>query len=146
MATPEGCPCLTRCKLDFHLGKVESTFSPWGLFRVRKSSAGKVFRAGQSCTDSVRAKKREGDFSRETSPSLFRFSEIRFGFQIATLVVRNPSAPTSYCPQFPRSAMTTLTARAFHCHPFPVAWTESRCRFSEMTVTPLSPSGRSLFR
>ena len=49
-------------------------------------------------------------------------------------------------PQFPRSSMTTLAAKVFHCHPFPVAWTESRCRFSEMTVTPLSPSGRSLFR
>jgi hypothetical protein len=30
-------------------------------------------------------KKREGDFSCETSPSLFRFSEIRFGLQITTL-------------------------------------------------------------
>jgi hypothetical protein len=31
-------------------------------------------------------KKREGDFSCETSPPLFRFSEIRFGFRITTLV------------------------------------------------------------
>ena len=31
--------------------------------------------------------KREGDFSREISPSLFRLSEIRFGFQITTLVI-----------------------------------------------------------
>jgi hypothetical protein len=30
--------------------------------------------------------KRKGDFSCETSPSLFRFSEIRFGFRITTLV------------------------------------------------------------
>jgi hypothetical protein len=32
-------------------------------------------------------KKREGDFSCETSPSLFRFSEIRFGFRITTLAL-----------------------------------------------------------
>ena len=32
-------------------------------------------------------KKREGDFSCETSPSLIRFSEIRFGFRITTLVL-----------------------------------------------------------
>jgi hypothetical protein len=31
-------------------------------------------------------KKRKGDFPRETSPSQFRFSEIRFWFQITTLV------------------------------------------------------------
>jgi hypothetical protein len=30
--------------------------------------------------------KRKGDFSRETSPPHFRLSEIRFGFQITTLV------------------------------------------------------------
>jgi hypothetical protein len=33
-----------------------------------------------------RAQKRKGDFSREISPSLFRLSEIWFGFQITTLV------------------------------------------------------------
>jgi hypothetical protein len=32
-----------------------------------------------------RRKKRKGDFSCEISPSLFRFSEIRFGFRITTL-------------------------------------------------------------
>jgi hypothetical protein len=32
-------------------------------------------------------KKRKGDFSCETSPSLFRFSEIRFGVRITTLAL-----------------------------------------------------------
>src|ERR1700761_6359059 len=34
----------------------------------------------------LRAQKRKGDFSCETSPSLFRLSEIRFGFRITILV------------------------------------------------------------
>jgi len=46
------------------------------------------------------AQKREGDFSCETSPSLFRFSEIRSDSRSQRLSSRNHSAPTSDSPCF----------------------------------------------
>jgi hypothetical protein len=46
---------------------------------------------------------------------------------------------TNLRPRFPHSSVITLAAKAFHHHPFPVARTESRYRFSEMAVSPLPP-------
>ncbi len=114
--------------------------------RVRRSVRSAVLASIPSGVNYPSHKKREGDISREISPSLSDFSKIRFGNQITMFAVGDHLASTSRSPRFPRSSQTTLTARVFLCHPFPVARTESRYRFSEMTVTPLSPSGRSLFR
>jgi hypothetical protein len=48
-----------------------------------KFSAGPLLR---HLSPGLGSKKRKGDFSCETSPSLFRFSEIRFGVRITTWV------------------------------------------------------------
>ena len=42
---------------------------------------------GHTHVTTTSTQKREGDFSCETSPPRFRFSEIRFGFRITTLVL-----------------------------------------------------------
>ena len=61
-----------------------------------------------------RAQKREGDFSCEISPSHFRFSEIRLGFQITTLVIPESLGTHEQQPVLlPHSSVTTLVARAF---------------------------------
>ena len=44
--------------------------------------------------------KRKGDFSCEISPSLFRFSEIRVGFQITTLVIPESLSTHELQPAF----------------------------------------------
>jgi hypothetical protein len=49
------------------------------------------------------AQKRKGDFSRETSPPQFRFSEIRFWFQITTIVI-----PESFGTHEPKPVFTSL--------------------------------------
>src|ERR1700679_3865071 len=60
------------------------------------------------------SKKRKGEFSCENSPSLFRFSEIRFWFLITTLAI-----PKSFGTRelqhalLPHSSMITFAARAF---------------------------------
>src|ERR1700689_3397233 len=60
------------------------------------------------------AQKREGDFSCEISPSLYRFSEIRFGFQITTLVIPESFGTHERQPVLlPHSSMITFAARAF---------------------------------
>ena len=60
------------------------------------------------------AQKRKGEISRETSPSLFRFSEIRFGLQITTLVIPESFGTHEQQPVLlPYSSVITLTARAF---------------------------------
>ena len=59
-------------------------------------------------------KKRKGDFSCETSPSLFRFSEIRFWFLITTLAIPEPFGNHELQPvPLPHSSMMTFAARAF---------------------------------
>jgi tRNA U34 5-methylaminomethyl-2-thiouridine-forming methyltransferase MnmC len=61
-----------------------------------------------------RAQKRGGDFSCEISPPLFRFSEIRFGFQITTLVIPESLGTHKQQPVFlPHSSTITLAVRAF---------------------------------
>jgi hypothetical protein len=49
------------------------------------------------------AQKRKADFSRETSPPQFRFSEIRFWFQITTIVI-----PESFGTHEPKPVFTSL--------------------------------------
>ena len=57
--------------------------------------------------------KRKGDFSCEISPSHFRFSEIRFGFQITTLVIPESLGTHEQQPVLLHSLFgTTLVARA----------------------------------
>ena len=56
----------------------------------------------------------------------------------------NSCIPESLSTHEPKPAVSslfhnTLAAKAFHYHPSPVAWRESRCRFSKMAVSPLSP-------
>jgi hypothetical protein len=63
-----------------------------------------------------RAQKRKGDFSREISPSLFRFSEIRFGFQITTLVI-----PESLGTHELQPAFTSLFYDHTRCKSLPTA-------------------------
>jgi hypothetical protein len=46
------------------------------------------------------AQKRKGDFSREISPSLFRFSEIWLWFQITTLVTPESFGTHELAPAF----------------------------------------------
>jgi hypothetical protein len=59
-------------------------------------------------------KKRKGDFSCETSPSLFRFSEIRFWFLITTLAIPESFGTHERQPVLlPNSSMITFAARAF---------------------------------
>ena len=64
----------------------------------------------------ARTQKRKGDFSRETSPSLFRLSEIRFGFQITTLVT-----PESFGTHEPKPAFSSLFYDHTRCKSFPTA-------------------------
>jgi hypothetical protein len=60
------------------------------------------------------AQKRKGEFSRETPPSLFRFSEIRFWFLITTLAIPEPFGNHELQPvPLPHSSMMTFAARAF---------------------------------
>jgi hypothetical protein len=62
------------------------------------------------------AQKRKGDFSHETSPSLFRLSEIRFGFQITTLVT-----PESFGTHEQKPAFSSLFYDHTRCKSFPTA-------------------------
>jgi hypothetical protein len=62
------------------------------------------------------ARKRKGDFSRETSPPQFRFSEIRFWFQITTLVI-----PELFGTHKPKPAFTSLFHDHTRCNNFPTA-------------------------
>jgi hypothetical protein len=62
------------------------------------------------------AQKRKGDFSRETSPPQFRFSEIRFWFQITTLVI-----PESFGTHEPKPALTSIFYDHNRCMNFPAA-------------------------
>jgi hypothetical protein len=68
-------------------------------------------------TEHEHAQNREGDFSCETSPSRFRFSEIRFWFLITTLaifgIVRRPRATAR--------ALTSLFYDHTRCKSFPTA-------------------------
>ena len=90
--------------------------------------------------------KREGEFSCEISPSHFRFSEIRFGFQITTIVIPESLGTHEQQPVLlPHSSVPHSSQELSFCRPFPVTRIEPRCRFSKTTVSPLSPSGRSLF-
>jgi hypothetical protein len=90
--------------------------------------------------------KREGEFSCEISPSHFRFSEIRLGFQITTLVIPESLGTHERQPVLlPHSSVPHSSQELSFCRPFPVTRIEPRCRFSKTTVSPLSPSGRSLF-
>jgi hypothetical protein len=57
--------------------------------------------------------KRKGDFSRETSPSQFRFSEIRFWFQITTL-----ATPESFSTHEPKPAFSSLFYDDTRCKAF----------------------------
>jgi hypothetical protein len=58
--------------------------------------------------------KQEGDFSCEISPSLLRFSEIRFGFQITMLVIPESLGTHELQPVLlPHSSVVTLAAKAF---------------------------------
>jgi hypothetical protein len=59
-------------------------------------------------------KKRKGDFSCETSPSLFRFSEIRLRFLITALAIPESFGTHERQPVLlPHSSMITFAARAF---------------------------------
>jgi hypothetical protein len=92
------------------------------------------------------AQKREGDFSCEISPSHFRFSEIRLGFQITTLVIPESLGTHEQQPVLlPHSSVPHSSQERSACRPFPVTRIEPRCRVSKTTASPLSPSGRSLF-
>jgi hypothetical protein len=62
------------------------------------------------------AQKRKGDFSREISPSLIRFSEIRFGAQITTLVI-----PESFGTHELLPAFSSLFYDYTRCKSFPTA-------------------------
>jgi hypothetical protein len=59
---------------------------------------------------------------------------------------QNHSAPAVCSPRIPHSSTITLAVRASHHRPFPVAWTEYRCRFSRTIVSRLSPLEDLLFR
>jgi hypothetical protein len=61
-------------------------------------------------------KKRKGDFSCETSPPQFRFSEIRFWSQITTLVI-----PESFSTHEPKPAFTSIFYDHTRCKNFPTA-------------------------
>ena len=58
--------------------------------------------------------KRKGEFSCETSPFLFRFSEIRFGLLITTLAIPESFGTHERQPVLlPHSSMITFAVRAF---------------------------------
>jgi hypothetical protein len=59
-------------------------------------------------------RKRKGDFSRETSPPQFRFSEIRFWFQITT-----PVTPESFGTHEPKPTYASLFYDHTRCESFP---------------------------
>jgi hypothetical protein len=60
--------------------------------------------------------KRKGEFSRETPPPQFRFSEIRFWFQITTHVI-----PESFGNHEPKPTFTSLFYDHTRCKNFPTA-------------------------
>ncbi len=75
------------CRQAIQLQRLAERRERMGAERTNRPQTVLIIAVPASQGEMGGGQKREGDFSCEISPSLLRFSEIRFGFQITTLVI-----------------------------------------------------------